>query len=63
MPRSVEIKRSTASMTRRPKSLSGDDVPVRAGLVGVGGYRFIGLEVQIALDGEPELAANGPKFH
>ncbi len=47
---------------RRPKSPSSDDVPVRAGFVGVGRHRFVGFEVQVALDGESQFAAHGAKF-
>ena len=44
-------KESGASMPRRPKSPSGDDVSAATRFVGVGGDCFVGFEVQIALDG------------
>jgi hypothetical protein len=34
---------------------SRDDVPAVAGFVGVGGYCFVGVEVQVALDGKAEF--------
>jgi hypothetical protein len=54
----VEIERSAASMSRRPiASPSGDDAPVSAGFFGVGREGLVGVEVQIALDGKAQAAA------
>ena len=45
-----------------PKVALGDDAPEPACFLGVGGDRLIGFEVQVALDGEAELAADGLQF-
>ena len=41
---------------------SSDDVTVRTRFVGVGGDRFVGDEVKVALNGESEFAAHGAKL-
>jgi hypothetical protein len=43
--------KSGAAPGRRPKT-SRYDPPVRASLVGIRGEGFIGVEVQVALDGK-----------
>ena len=40
-----------------PEGRSSDDAAVLAGLVGVGGDRFVGFEMQVALDRETERPA------
>lgn len=41
---------------------SGDDAPKLAGLFGVCRNSFVGFEVQIALDGKAEFAADARDF-
>ena len=41
---------------------SSDDVSVVTRFVGVGRNRFVGFEVQVALDREAQFAAYGAKF-
>jgi hypothetical protein len=42
--------------------VSSDDVSARTRVVSVGRNRFVGFEVQVALDGKSELAAHGAKL-
>jgi hypothetical protein len=42
--------------------VSSDDVTARARFISVGGNGFIGFEVQVALDGKPDLTADGAKL-
>ena len=65
-PRAGPSSSATASVhqqnkppTRRPavKCPSGDNSPKRTRFVGVGGQRFVGFEMHVALDGRPERAA------
>jgi hypothetical protein len=51
-----------ASMARRPKAPSSDDVTAGTRFVGVGGDRFVGIEVPVPLDGKAEFAPDGAKF-
>src|ERR1700730_1247482 len=57
-----EIGNSRRPEGRRLKSPLGDDGAAGASLLGIDGDGFVGDEVQIALDGEAELAANGGEF-
>ncbi len=41
---------------------SSDDVSAATRFVGVSGDRFVGFEVQVALDGKAEFAAHGAKL-
>jgi hypothetical protein len=45
-----------------PEALSSDDSSVLPRLVGVDGEWLVGVEVFVAFDGEPELAANGAQL-
>jgi hypothetical protein len=56
------IRKSGASVARRPKSPLGEDATAHTRFVGVGGDRLFGVEVQVALDGKPELAAHGTEL-
>jgi hypothetical protein len=51
------VRESGGSVTSRPKSPLGDDAPVGARFVGVGGERLSGFEVLVAFDREAQRAA------
>jgi hypothetical protein len=56
------IEKKAASPEAGGKAPSGDDASVLAGFHGVGGECLVGVEMNVALDGETERAAQLTQF-